>query len=119
MSHTETHFGKLRKVVINEGHTVEDWCREKCEDAGYNEIASYHESWVEQFRDTFHEKYFIVGDEIWEAIEHIESDGDDLDIMIPNPDGTITFVNQFYNGGTCLNEVIEEGLQKIRKDGSN
>jgi hypothetical protein len=34
MSQTETHFGKLRKVVLNEGYSVEDWCRQKCEDKG-------------------------------------------------------------------------------------
>jgi hypothetical protein len=118
MSETETHFGKLRKVVLNEGYTVEDWCREKCEDAGYDEIASYNESWVEQFRDTFHEKYFIVDDEIWEAVEHIENGDSDIDVMLPNEDGTITFVHQFYNGGTCLSEVIEEGIQKLKKDGN-
>ena len=115
MSQTETHFGKLRKVVINEGYNVEDWCREKCTDAGYTEIASYNENWLEQLRDVFYEKYFVVDGEIWEAFEHIENDGfDDIDIMIPNEDGTITFIQQFYNGGTCLSEVIEEGLEKLK-----
>jgi hypothetical protein len=35
--------------------------------------------------------------------------------MLPNEDGTITFIQQFYNGGTCLSEVIEEGIRKIKK----
>jgi hypothetical protein len=115
MSQTETHFGKLRKVVINEGYTVEDWCREKCQDKGASEISSYNNTWLEEFREHFYEKYFVAGDEIWEAFEHIENDGfDDIDIMIPNEDGTITFIQQFYNGGTCLSEVIEEGLEKLK-----
>jgi hypothetical protein len=70
---------------------------------------------LEQFRYEFNNKYFIVGDEIWEAIEHIKNDGfDDIDVMIPNEDGTITFVQPFYNGGTCLSEVIEEGIENLK-----
>ncbi len=117
MSQTETHFGKLRKVVIDEGCTIEDWCREKCEEKGITELASCYDSWLEQFRyELIEKKYFIVGDEIWEAFEHIKNDGfDDIDVMIPNEDGTITFVQQFYNGGTCLSEVIEEGIEKLNK----
>ena len=116
MSQTETHFGKLRKVVIDEGDTIEDWCREKCKEKGITEIDSaYYGSWLEQFRYVFNNKYFIVGDEIWEVIEHIKNDGfDDIDVMIPNEDGTITFVQQFYNGGTYLGEVIEEGIENLK-----
>jgi hypothetical protein len=116
MSHTETHFGKLRKVEIPENHLVEDWCREKCRDLGYTEMATYNSTWEEQLRCETYDKYFFADGEVWEAVEHIESeDGDDIDIMVKNPDGTITFVQQFYNGGTCLSEVIEEGLAKLKK----
>jgi hypothetical protein len=116
MSQTETHFGKLRIVVIDEGDTIEDWCREKCEEEGMNELDSYYDNWLKQFRsEVIQKKYFIVGDEIWEVIEHIKNDGfDDIDVMIPNEDGTITFVQQFYNGGTYLGEVIEEGIENLK-----
>jgi hypothetical protein len=36
--------------------------------------------------------------------------------MIPNEDGTITFFMEFYNGGTCLSEMIEEGLERLKKE---
>jgi hypothetical protein len=114
MSHTETHFGKLRKVNLGE-QTIEQWCESKCRENGTNEIESYHDNWVEQFRDDYYKKYFIVKDEIWEAYDHIESDREDVDVMIPQPDGSIMFVMQFYNGGTCLSEMIEEGLERINK----
>lgn len=114
MSHTETHFGKLRKIETD--LPIEDWCKEKCINDGIDEIPSYFDSWKETLLDKFYKKLFIVDDEIWEAIEHIESDGEDLDVMIPNSDGTITFVQQFYNGGTYLSEVIKEGIQRIKKE---
>ena len=112
MSHTETHFGKLRKIETD--LTVDEWCEVKCAKEGINEIPSYFDSWKEAILDKFYDKLFIVDDEIWEVIEHVESDGEDLDVMIPNSDGTITFAQQFYNGGTCLSEVIEEGIKRVK-----
>ena len=83
-------------------------------------MPSYYDTWEEVVRSEFSEEYFIVAGEIWEAFEHIENDGfDDIDVMIPNEDGTITFVMQFYNGGTCLGECIEEGLERLHKGEDN
>jgi hypothetical protein len=116
MSQTETHFGKLRKVEI-ENQTLEQWCEIKCKEVGIEKIESYHDSWNEQMRDCreYYNKYFFVDGEVWEAVEHIESeDGENIDVMIPNTDGTITFVQQFYNGGTCLSECIEDGINRIK-----
>jgi hypothetical protein len=115
MSEVETHYGKLRKVVIGEKYTIEQWCEEKCKEEGITKLETYYHSWLENFIDEFHEKYFIINkEEVWEVIEHIEADDSDIDIMIPNEDGTITFIQQFYNGGTCLSEVIEEGIIKLK-----
>jgi hypothetical protein len=121
MSQTETHFGKLRKVeILNQ--TLEQWCEIKCKEVGNTKIESYYNSWQEQARDCLesNNKYFFVDDEVWEVIEHIESQsGDDIDIMMPNADGTITFVQQFYNGGTCLSECIEDGIKRIKDKQKN
>ena len=116
MSQTETHFGKLRKVEI-ENQTTEQWCENKCNEADIIELYSYCNNWKEMFKGEFYKKFFVVEDEIWEVIEHIESeDGEDIDVMIPNEDGTITFVQQFYNGGTCLSECIEDGIKRIKDE---
>lgn len=115
MSQTETHFGKLRKVEILENQTFEDWCQAKCMEKGIKKISNYNKNWIEEFKDLFNEKYFIVDGEIWHAFEHIESEGD-VDVMIPNSDGTITFVQQFDNGGTCLSEIVEDSIKKLKKE---
>lgn len=116
MSNMETHFGKLRKIELPENWNTEDWCKEKCQMKGITEISSYNDSWEEQFRDHFREEYFIADGEIWEVFDHIESEDGYADIMIPNEDGTITFFMEFYNGGTCLSEMIEEGLERLKKE---
>jgi uncharacterized protein with von Willebrand factor type A (vWA) domain len=41
----------------------------------------------------------------------------DLYEMEPNTDGTVSFTMRFYNGGTCLSECIEEGLEKLKNEG--
>ena len=118
MSQTEHHIGKLRKVVINEGYSVEDWCREKCQDLGVpSMLPELYDSWEEtlKYHLNLYEKYFFVNGEIWEAFDHIELDADD-DIyqLTPNEDGTLSFTMRFYNGGTHLSECIEEELEKLK-----
>ena len=116
MSQNESHFGKLRKVELPEKLNIEDWCKEKCQTKGIIKISSYNKSWEDQFRDHFYEKYFISNGTIWEVFDHIEGENGYADIMIPNEDGTITFFMEFYNGGTCLSEMIEEGLERLNKE---
>lgn len=115
MSQTETHIGKLRKIKLDV--SLEEWCKEKCTEKGITEIPSYYTSWEETFRDEYYDEYFIVDEQIWKSFEHIKSDGyEDIDVMIPNDDGTIIFVQQFYNGETCLSECIEGGLRKLKSN---
>ncbi len=114
MSEIELHFGKLRKVVFQTGQTKEEWCKEKCKELGVIEISSYNDTWEEELRSETRHKYFFFRDEVWEVFEYIEGD-EDVDIMIPNEDGSITFCMQFYNGGTCLSEMIEDGLERLTR----
>jgi len=116
MSQTETHFGKLRKVIFEADQTLEQWCEIKCKELGVKEIASYNENWYEQLRDEGYNKYFFVNDEIWEAIEHQEFYGEnDINILTENEDGTLSFAQQFYNGGTCLSDCLEEAIERLNK----
>jgi hypothetical protein len=49
-------------------------------------------------------------------MEHKELDGeDDINNLTENEDGTISFVTRFYNGGTCLTEMLEDGLKELNK----
>lgn len=118
MSNMESHIGKLRKVQIPENYSIEDWCREKCEDHGVpSMLPELYDSWQEtlKYHLDFYETYFFIDSEVWEAFEHTELSDDDMFIMEPNADGTISFTMRFYNGGTCLSECIEEGLERIKK----
>jgi hypothetical protein len=115
MSYTETHIGKLRKVDLI-GKTPEQWAENECKNFGVTELQSYNKTWWEQFLDknNNYEKYFIFKDEVWEAFEHQEIE-EDINQFTLQPDGTIHFVTQFYNGGTCLSEMVEEGIERVLK----
>ena len=119
MSEMEHHVGKLRKVEINEGYSVEDWCREKCQDLGVPDmLPELYDSWEEtlKYHLDLYETYFFVNGEIWEAFDHTElNDDDDIYQLIPNEDGTLSFVMRFYNGGTNLSECIKEELKNLKK----
>lgn len=117
MSSTETHFGKLRKV--NYEGTLEEFAEKFLRSKKVKKIPSYCESWVETLRCDYNGTFFISGEDVWETFDHTESGNGDIDIFIPNPDGTITFIQQFYNGGTCLTECIEENLEKLKKSNKN
>jgi len=113
MSHTETHFGKLRKVDI--GDSLENWCKEQCNKEGITELDDFYDDWVDAFRNNIYEKFILTEDGVYEIFDHIESEYGNIKQITKNPDGTYTFATQFHNGGTCLEECLEEGLMRINK----
>lgn len=116
MSNTETHYGRLREIDNPQGLTIEELCKQLCEANGCTELDSYNDNWKEQVRCDFMDKYFVVNGVVYEFVEHIESDDTDIYHSWKNVDGTITIVTSFYNGGTCLSEVVEELIQKANSE---
>ena len=58
-----------------------------------------------------------VNDVLWEIIEDKEEeDTQDISILTPNNDGTYSYIMQFYNGGTCLNEMLEDSIKNLKED---
>jgi hypothetical protein len=118
MSQTEFHTGKLYPVKIK--NNLEETCRA---------IASRHnielgEDWQEDFRDVFNEyeykrkkvteEYFIHGEKLYRVIDHEKSDDNEDFMKLSREDnGSISFIGQFYNGGTCFSEMLEEALDDL------
>ena len=114
MSRTEFHTGKLYPVKIET--SLEETCRN---------IANRHgielgEDWQEDFRDGFNEyevteEYFIHGEKLYRVIDHVESEDEEYFMKLSrNSDGSISFMGQFYNGGTCFSEMLEESLDELK-----
>lgn len=119
MSKTEFHTGKLYPVKIE--NSLEETCRI---------IAKRHdvelsEDWQEDFRDAFDEyatkiisqpeEYFIHGENLYRVIDHNESCDEEYFMKLRhNGDGSLSFIGQFYNGGTCFSEMLEEALDDLK-----
>lgn len=112
MSDYESHIGKLRKVDLK-GKTKEQFFEDKCllesiDNDGYD---SWEEAWKSETDDYY--AYFAGKEDVWEVFDHVQPDSFDGFHITDNKDGTYSFTTTFYNGGTCLSEIIEEEIAKL------
>lgn len=117
MSEMERHIGKVKPIDL-QGMNAEEWSKKKCEELGIADNIKWYDSYEETLLNESHDKPIVkVNDEFWEVIEDREEDDyNDISIMRPNRDGTFDFLFQFYNGGTCLSEMLECEIKKINKN---
>ena len=110
MSDVQTHIGKVKKLNLN-GKTVEEFCKEYCE----KENISYNDYFFEYFKEHLFEKYIVTENSIFEIIKD-ERQKDYCNISYiseKNDNDEYEFVMQFYDGGTCLSEMLEHALKNI------
>ena len=119
MSRTEFHTGKLYPVKI------ETSLEETCRSIAKRFDVELGEDWQEDFMDAFDEysnkrnsqkeEYFIHGEKLYRVIDHVESEDEEYFMKLSrNSDGSISFMGQFYNGGTCFSEMLEEALDELK-----
>ena len=119
MSYTEFHTGKLYPVKIEKN--LEETCRAIAKRFDIE----LGEDWQEDFRDKFNEyeyknkrtteEYFIHGEKLYRVIDHEELDSEEYFMKLSrNENGSLSFIGQFYNGGTCFSEMLEEALDDLQ-----
>lgn len=111
MSRTEFHTGKLYPVKI------ETSLEETCKSIAARHGVELGEDWQEDFRENFNEseEYFIHGEKLYRVIDHVESEDEEYFMRLSrNLDGSLQFIGQFYNGGTCFSEMLEEALDELK-----
>lgn len=112
MSDNELHIGRLVKVQY-ENETLEQALirilNDKKIDYSYSGDTLFNI--LKDYEDNYN-KYFIFKNKLYfaEDTEPVDS-GDAFCKLNNNPDGSIGYVTQFYNGGTCFSEMIEESLE--------
>ena len=112
MSDYESHIGKIRKVIPNANETFEELSKRLSLENGCEEDL-YYEGYL---FDEFYDKFIKVDKTIFEIFDHKEKDYDDCSCEITdNNNGTFSFSTRFYNGGTCLSEMIGDELKKLKK----
>lgn len=114
MSSTELHIGKLREISL-EGKSIEEVAKtiiEGIHNKTYEPVTSY----LDDLLSIYPPEYFYVNDKLYKIIGDVKyEDGcEDISTLTKNEEGDYEFVMQFYNGGTCFSEMIEEALKTIK-----
>lgn len=105
MSRVETYRGRLIKV----NGPIEEICRLVLEENGFHGISKCCKSYSESIYDELDDKYVVLNETLY-RIEKEELGDDYFCSLKRNKDGSIDFYTQFYNGGTYLNEMLEDEL---------
>lgn len=122
MSKVELHIGVLREINTR-GLTVEEWIKRWVDNyLDINECSYYsdHRSNPDfNYKDAFygltwHNPYIITGDKIFKVYDNLQ-ESDFICNINKSSNGDYTYTAQFYNGGTCLTEVLEDELKSIEE----
>lgn len=122
MSEIELHKGIIKKVDT-EGLSVEDWIKryvDKYAKENPNSWVTRHINdpefdYKQGFLDiTWDQNYIITKKHIFRAYDE-KLDYDFVDIQ-ENANGTYSYRTQFYNGGACLTEVLENKLKELENE---
>ena len=125
MSYTELQTGKIRKIGEMTFEDAEEICKNLCRDISpkrYNEIIkngfkSYEHSWMEVVNDEMYDgkSFLLYKNGILYMVHDVKNYEDEGFFFRKEKinDTEYSFVTQYYNGGTCLPEIIEEEVDKI------
>lgn len=120
MSSTEIHFGKIKVHTRNTQDTlnyIKEHGLEKDFEIEPPGTAAWKTWWSINPKDEVRKKYVVLNSQaknsegelcLCEFENHIEW-GEDNETSYIHDEGndTFSFVTEFYNGGTCLEEVLE------------
>ena len=112
MSDYESHKGRLVLIKRLEEETDLDYFNRATE-------KNVYEKDFESIRDAIYEldlyeEYFYVKDKLYKNEDHEKLDPyNDVQELKGDEVNGYTYFMKFYNGGTCLSEMVEESLEKI------
>jgi hypothetical protein len=115
MSYTEIHFAKF-KVLASSMKESEKYIKENKLDNLFDiKYKDGELEYIDQNKYGMDSKYYSVsgGKYLIEYIAHEEfDDNDSFNMFSKNENGTYDLGACFYNGGTCLDEILEEKLDE-------
>lgn len=130
MSFTELQTGKLKRISEMTPEGVENYCKEQCkeispkkyEDVIANGFKSYESSWLEVVNDALwnlndcrRNDSFIYENGVLYKVHDVKNHEDESFFfhMEQIGDGEYQFITKYYNGGTCLSEILSEEINNI------
>lgn len=114
MSDYESHTGKLILLEPKDGEDFKEQCKRLFLQNG-GELEEYND-YSDLFSE-FYNKYLYINEGIYQIIDHKELGEEDMFCKIhKNDDDTYSFHTRFYNGGTCLSEMLEDGMLDFKEN---
>lgn len=118
MSFTERKTGRARLIAEMTEEEANRYCRESYEVAfgPTDELPCYCDNWIEAYNDKAGDKemFLYIKGVLWLLLDiNTEDTGESFCKLIPNDDGTYSFITQYYNGGTCLSEMMTDALGEL------
>ena len=112
MSETERVKGKIKLVPFAD-KTLDELCEYICKIRGVSKPNDFYGGWIDQSQEELYDDYIIIDECLYCIIdkEYLQYEG--FEFASKNEDGSINFFVQFYNGGACLSEVIEDAVKKL------
>jgi hypothetical protein len=110
MGGVETITGKLSEVDLGEltlSQKISELLKEKVDS-----VPDYCTDEQDAFADLLSDEYFIYKGRLF-ALEYKDLDSQDFIEITKSDDGTYKFTTSFYNGCTCLGEMLSDGLEEI------
>ena len=104
MSEVEYHTGYLRPIEMGDD-SVETVAEDLCKLEGWELDLAYYDTWTEVLLDEGYDAYLVVDDQIYRMHDEELELHDSRSYL--DGQGRIVYTAAFYNGGTCLSEVLE------------
>lgn len=122
MSDYETIKGKIRKIDL-QGLSVEECAKRIVKEKGLeSEVGQgpyFYETNLEflKWYDDWEEgQYVSIDDELYLIYDTCDlGSSTDFINMTSIGDDTYEFLTSFYNGGTCLGEMIEDEIKRLKR----
>ena len=110
MSDIEKVRGNFRKIIPQEGESLEELCKRLCD----CELKSWYDNFTEQIQESC--EYFIVNKELYHIYNKVgEEYYDSYCDIEPIGNNCYSFNTCFYNGGTYLIEILEEAIKELKE----
>ena len=110
MSSTETHIGKLTRYPFKKNVKFEDRIKYILNN---HKLEYDDKNMIEVFNNELYDIYRIYNEVIYMVEDKYIPDDGDIFEYTKNDDMSISYTLQFYNGGTCLGECLDEIIQKV------
>lgn len=113
MSEQRTYIGKIWELDLD-NKTPEEYAKQYMHDIGKTELPSYYDNWVEYLLTYNDYKFIMLRGKLYNLSIENELDESDFCVIHKETDGFYSFATSFYDGGTCLEEVLTYEFDRVK-----